>query len=220
MPFKDECTTCGRIFSYGYLRRCQRCNKLFCRDCTTPEVPTGDPTRMFCLHCAKKIVSQDHPDKYERLQRYLKFRSAFTNTVKISFAKMDGVIGDNLPIQAFRSQEWWSDPASPHAKAWQEIGWKIHEVSTDDGYIILKKVRNTKGRGKVRTRSRQKVKKPFTPAPVRIPKKRRPSKTKASKIHARFKNIERSKASIKKHRGHFKPKSAFEKKLYKLDEKP
>jgi hypothetical protein len=165
-------------------------------------------------------VSQDHPDKYKRLQQYLKFRSAFTNTVKISFAKMDGVIGDNLPIQAFRRQEWWSDPTSPHVKAWQEIGWKIQEVSTDEGYIILKKVRKTKGKVKAGVRSKLKAKKPFKPAPVRIPKKRKPSKTKASKIHARFKNIARSKASIKKHRGHFKPKPAFEKKLYKPDEKP
>jgi hypothetical protein len=37
---------------------------------------------------------------------------------------------------------------------------------------------------------------------------------------ARYRNIQRRKASLRRYRGRFKPKSAFEKRLYKPDAKP
>jgi len=50
--------------------------------------------------------------------------------------------------------------------------------------------------------------------------RRKPSKTKAAKLVARLKNLERKKASVPKYRGSFKPKPAYEKRLYKPEEKP
>jgi hypothetical protein len=41
-----------------------------------------------------------------------------------------------------------------------------------------------------------------------------------AKTLARFKNIERQRAAPQTYRGKFKPKSAYEKKLYKAAEKP
>jgi len=194
---------------------------LFCRDCMVPDVSTGDPTKMLCLNCARRAVSPRSIGKYEKFKRYLKYRAAFTNVVKLSFAKMDGIIGDNLPMSAFRNEKWWSNsPSSVHAKAWLDAGWKMQEVNLDEGYVVFQKVKSLQTKSRRRKRSREKVKKPFTPAPYRTPRSRKPSKTKVAKLHARFKNLERKRASMPKYRGSFKPKSAYEKRLYKPEEKP
>ncbi|UCC33737.1 MAG: hypothetical protein JSW53_01670, partial [Candidatus Bathyarchaeota archaeon] len=52
------------------------------------------------------------------------------------------------------------------------------------------------------------------------PKRRIPSKTRIAKVVARYKNVQRERASMRRYRGRFKPKSAFEKRLYKPDAKP
>ncbi|MDH5375053.1 MAG: FYVE zinc finger domain-containing protein [Candidatus Bathyarchaeota archaeon] len=221
MPFKDECGICGRVFPYSYLRRCQRCGRLFCRDCMVPDVSTGDPTRMLCLSCARRIVSPRSVSKYDPLKRYLRFRASFTDVVKLSFAKIDGIIGDNLPMSAFRNEKWWSNSSSSvHAKAWLDAGWRMQEVNLDEGCVVFQKVKSLRTKSRRKKRSREKVKKPFTPAPYRIPRTRKTSKTKAAKLYARLKNLERKRASPTKYRGSFKPKPAKEKRLYKPEEKP
>jgi len=221
MPFKDECGICGRVFPYSYLRRCQRCRRLFCRDCMVPDVSTGDPAGMLCLNCARRIVSPRSVGKYEPLKRYLRFRGSFTDVVKLSFAKIDGIIGDNLPMSAFRSEKWWSNSSnSVHAKAWVDAGWRIQEVNLEEGYVVFRKVKTLWTKSRKKKRSKDKFEKPFTPAPYRIPRTRKTSKTKAAKLYARLKNLERKRASSTKYRGSFKPKPAKEKRLYKPEEKP
>jgi len=185
-----------------------------------PDVSTGDYTKMLCLNCAKRIVTPRSFSKYDLLKRYLKFRAAFTNVVKLSFAKIDGIIGDNLPMSAFRNEKWWKNSRSTHANAWLDAGWRMQEANLDEGYIVFQKVKSVQTRSHIRKRSKTKVKKPFTPAPYRTPRSRKPSKTKIARAQARLKNLERKRASIKTYRGRFKPKSAFEKRLYKPDEKP
>ena len=185
-----------------------------------PDVSTGDRTKMFCLNCARRIVSPRSVGKYDGLKRYLRFRAAFTSVVKLSFAKMDGIIGDNLPMSAFRNEKWWNNSSSVHIKAWLDVGWRMQEVNLDEGYVVFRKVKNVQTGSRRKKRSRENVKKPFTPAPYRIPRVRKTSKTKAAKLYARLKNLERKRASMTKYRGSFKPKPAQEKKMYKPEEKP
>ncbi|MGQ9530589.1 MAG: DUF7662 domain-containing protein [Candidatus Bathycorpusculaceae bacterium] len=216
MPLKDECGICGRILPYSSLRRCQKCRRLFCRDCMVPDVSTGDPTKMLCLHCARKIVSPKSDTKYGALTSYLKFRSAFTNVVRLSLAKIDGIIGDNLPMSAYKNENWWSNTsANVHAKAWMDAGWKVQETNLKEGYVVFQKVKQIQKKP-----SSYKVKKPFTPIPARIPKSNKPSKTKISKLYARIKNIEKQKAAMPQHPGSFKPKTKYEKKLFKPEKRP
>ncbi|MGC8896248.1 MAG: DUF7662 domain-containing protein [Candidatus Bathyarchaeia archaeon] len=221
MPLKDECGICGRVLPYSYLRRCQRCGRLFCRDCMVPDVSTGDPNRLLCLHCARKTVSPKSNTKYGALTNHLKFRAAFTDTVKLSLAKIDGIIKDNLPINAYRNEKWWNNaPTNAHAKAWIDAGWKVQETNLKEGYVVFQKVKETQAkRFKKRARSNE-IKKPFTPVPARIPKSKKPSKTKVSKLYARLKNIERQRTTMPKYPGSFKPKPKYEKKLFKPEKKP
>ncbi len=186
-----------------------------------PDVATGDPTAMLCLHCARRIVSPRIVSKYDGLTRHLKFRSAFTSTVKLGFARIDGLIGSNLPMDAYRTEAWWSNsPSSVHAKSWLEAGWEVQEVNPKEGYVVFKKVRElprVRGRGRKRTNE---ITKPFTPVPVRPLKSRIPSKTKASKLYARILNLERQRNAARGQVRGFKPRSPYEKRLFKSDEKP
>ena len=202
------------------MRKCERCKKLFCRDCMVPDVATGDPNAMLCLHCARRVVSPRTVSKYTGLEGHLKFRAAFTDTVKLTFARIDGLIGNNLPMDAYRDPAWWSNASSSaHAKAWLDAGWEVQEVNFKEGYALFKKVRNVAFK-----KSKQKkleITQPFTPVPVHRPRSKIPSNTKASKLYARIKNLERQRAMPHQPvRGMKFKSSQYQKRLYKQDEKP
>jgi hypothetical protein len=171
-----------------------------------PDVSTGDPNAMLCLHCARRVVSPRSISKYDGLERHLKFRAAFTSSVELSFARIDGLIGSNLPMSAFRDTAWWSNSSSSaHAKAWLNAGWEVQEVNLKEGYVAFKKVLNVPFR---RPGQRKlEINKPFTPVPVHAPRSKVPSKTKASKLYARIKNLERQRAMARRQIRGFKGRS-------------
>jgi hypothetical protein len=215
---KDECGICQRVLRVSYMRRCQRCKRLFCRDCMVPDVATGDPTAMLCLHCARRVVSPRSRTKYSGLTGHLKFRGSFTRVVKLSFARIDGLIGSNLPMSAYRNEAWWKNsPSIAHARAWLDAGWEVQEVNLKEGFVMFKKVRQIP---KKRKRNNIRIDKPFKPVPVRAPKRKPPSKTKVSRLYARIKNLERQRAAGRSRIRGLKPKPHHEKKLFKPDEKP
>lgn len=183
-----------------------------------PDVSTGDPNLMLCLNCARRTVSPRIQSKYSGLTRYLKFRGAFTDYVKLTFARIDGLIGTNLPMSAYRTETWWNNSsASAHAKGWLDAGWEVQEVNLKEGYVTLKKVREVPMQSQS---SKYEIKKPFTPVPVRRLRSKTPSKTKASKLYARIKNLERQRASKYGLSRGFKARPQYEKRLYKSDKRP
>jgi hypothetical protein len=219
IPFKDECGICQRVLSVAYMRRCQRCKRLFCRDCMVPDVASGDPTAMLCLHCARRVVSPRSRSKYSGLTSHLKFRGAFTRLVRLSFARIDGLIGSNLPMSAYRDEKWWGNSASSaHARAWLDAGWEVQQVNLKEGFVVFRKVRQVTFKKSKRAKNR--IDKPFKPVPVRPLKRKEPSKTKVSTLYARIKNLERQRAAGRGNIRGFKPKPQHEKKLFKPDEKP
>jgi hypothetical protein len=184
-----------------------------------PDVATGDPNAMLCLHCARRVVSPRTVSKYAGLESHLKFRAAFTGLVKLSFARIDGLIGSNLPMNAYRDAAWWSNTSSSiHAKAWLDAGWEVQEVNLKEGYAVFKKVRNVAV--KKSKRKKLEITQPFTPVPVHIPRSKVPSKTKVSKLYARIKNLERQQAMAHGEIRGLKPRSQHEKKLFRSNEKP
>jgi hypothetical protein len=215
---KDECGICGRVMRTTYMRQCQRCKKMFCRDCMTPDVATGDPMAMLCLHCARRIVSPKTISKYAGLESHLKFRAAFVNEVKLPFARIDGLIGSNLPMEAYRDPLWWSNKSqSAHTKAWLDAGWEVQEANLKEGYVIFKKVRSVAvKRGK---KKKLEITQPFTPVPVHRPRSKIPSKTKVSKLYARIKNLERQRSMPQQYRG-LKTKGQYQNRLSRKNEKP
>ena len=181
-----------------------------------PNVSTGDPTMLLCLNCARQVVAPRIRSKYEGLTKHLKFRAAFTSIVKLSFARIDGLIGSNLPMEAYRTDHWWSNGASSaHSKGWLDAGWEVQEVNIKGGFVVFKKVRELPRppRGRRKAMSME-ITQPFTPVPVH-PSKREPSKTKVSKLYARILNIERQRKQKFQPPGKpFTPKPHDEKKLF------
>jgi hypothetical protein len=218
MPYKDECGLCKRVLSTRYMRKCERCGKLYCRDCMIPDVVTGDPRRLYCLNCARRTVAPSTVSRYNGLTKYLQFRGAFTSIVTLTFARIDGIIGENLPMAAYKSEQWWANlPSAPNTRGWLDAGWEVQEVDLKQGFVTFKKVKEVIP---VRKSSANQIKKPFTPVRVRIPKPKTPSKTKVSKLYARIKNIERQRQTMPSFHGSFKPRPKYQKQLYKPDEKP
>jgi hypothetical protein len=183
-----------------------------------PDVVTGDPRRLFCLNCARRVVSPTTVSRYGGLTSYLRFRGAFTTIVKLAFARIDGIIGENLPMSAYHSEKWWDNsPSAPHAHGWLDAGWEVQEVNLKEGYVVFKKVRQVPVK---RKSAASEIKKPFTPVRVKISKPKAPSKTKVSRLYARIKNLERQRTSMSAFHGSFKPRLKYEKKLFKPEEKP
>jgi hypothetical protein len=182
-----------------------------------PDVTTGDTRRLYCLNCARRTVSPTRVSKYNGLTSYLRFRGAFTSTVELSFARIDGLIGENLPMEAYKTESWWENsPSAVHARGWLEAGWEVQQVNLKEGKVIFKKVKQVAPRKK----SLSSQTKPFTPVRVRIPKPKTPSKTKISKMYARIKNVERAQSAMPSFHGSLKSRPKYEKRLFKPNEKP
>jgi hypothetical protein len=217
---KEECGICKRVLSYNRLKKCARCGKLYCYDCMTPDVSTGDPMAMLCLNCARRVVAPRITSKYEGLTRHLKFRSAFTSIVTLSLARIDGLIGTNLPMQAYREKSWWSNAStSAHAKGWLDAGWEVEELNIKEGKVTFKQVRQLPRPPKGKKKQTTETTKPFIPVPVHPIKRNLPSKTKVSKLYARILNMERQRNQGYQQARGFKPRSHYEKRLFGSDKK-
>ena len=105
-----------------------------------PDVATGDPTKLLCLNCARRVVSPRVASRYDGVTKHLKFRASFTSQVKLTFARIDGLIGTNLPMAAYRSQTWWSNsPSVAHARGWLDAGWEVAASQSKRRFCGLQK---------------------------------------------------------------------------------
>jgi hypothetical protein len=165
----------------------------------TPDVATGDPNAMLCLHCARKIVSPKSISPYIGLESHLKFRAAFTDLVTLKFARIDGLMDTNLPMAAYRAPLWWSNASgSIHAKARLDAGWEVQDVNFKEGAGTFKKARKLPRKPKKKSLE---ITQPFTPVPARPLRSMIPSKIKASHLYARIKNLERQRNTQQPLRG-------------------
>jgi hypothetical protein len=171
------------------------------------------------LNCARRYVAPKltFKGKYMPLTLYLSRKAKWTRWVKLEFSQIEGMIGKDLPVSAHKNPEWWTSSTSVHAKAWQNIGWSIKEVNPEEKTVtftrpdILTPEKETK----------PKKTSPLVSLPEYKPRKKKlPSLTRIATAQARLENVSRQKASIRKYRGKFRPKSAYEKRLWKPDEKP
>jgi len=218
---KEECGLCGTVLPYYSLRRCYRCGRWYCRNCT---MFTEDGS-IICLGCARRMVSPRRlGTKYSPLSRYLARRAQYSDRVTLSFAKIEGIIGDNLPFSAQRYQHWWSNtPSRGQAQAWLNVGWRVYSVDLGNRTVTFKRVAEPemetgKKRGRGTRRSAKKLFRP--PKPRALRRRRTPSMTRIAKAQARLINVERKKSSVRRYRGKFKPQPVYEKRLYKPEAKP
>jgi len=215
---------CGEVFSYYQLRRCYRCGRLYCGNCViftwNKNVLRNVP---ICLNCARRFVSPRRlGTKYSPLSEYLARRARYSDLATLTFAKIESLIGANLPSSASQDTHWWNNaPSRVQAQAWMNVGWRVHDVNLNDRTVTFKRIVSPK---KETRRKRRKRAPTFAAKTLRPPKpqpfRRRPSKTRMAKAWARLKNVERRKMSMRQYRGKSKPQQAFEKRLYRPEAKP
>jgi hypothetical protein len=156
-------------------------------------------------------------NKYTPLTIYLSRKANWTRWVKLPFSRVEGIIGKDLPASAHQTTKWWTNTNSSHAKAWLNIGWNVKEVNLEDKKVTLT-------RPKVlapKKQTRRKGTSGLVSLPEYKPRKtKKSSSTRVAIAQARLENISRKKSSIRKYRGKFRTKSAFEKRFWKPDEKP
>lgn len=223
---RDECKLCGRTMPHYSLKQCYKCRQLYCKNC----ILTGrDATQLLqegnviCLNCARKLVTSRKPiNKFDLLRKYLKFRASFTNQFTLSFARIEGIISDNLPFAAIRDENWWTNTTSVHTKAWLNTGWKVESINLKDRNVTFTKIPGFKLEAKRKRRKRKEDTAAWAMklAQIKKPQKiKEPSLTKIAKVQARLKNIEQQRTSMRHFRGRIK-KSAYEKRLFKAEAKP
>jgi len=67
--------------------------------------------------------------KYDLLNAYLD--SQYESRIILCMEQMEKIIGDQLPLSAYRYVEWWSNSrtkAHPHSRAWQDAGYRTVNV--------------------------------------------------------------------------------------------
>jgi hypothetical protein len=137
--------------------------------------------------------------------------------LKLEFSQIEGLLGKDLPGMAYKSDKWWTNRNSVHYYSWDNIGWKIKEVNIKEKTIIF--IRPDFLRTKKEKKPKKKV--AFAKLPEYKPRKKKiPSLTRIAIAQANLQNISHRKSSMRKYRGKFRPKSAYEKRLWKADEKP
>jgi hypothetical protein len=227
MAMREECKLCGRIMPYYSLKQCYKCRQLYCKNCILTgrdAAPLLQEGNVICLNCARKLVTSKTPiNKFDLLRNYLKFRASFTNRVTLSFAKVEGIISDNLPMAALRDENWWTSTASVHAKAWLNADWKVENINLKDRAITFTKIPGFNVETAKKRRKRKEDTAAWAMKLAQMTKPRmikKPSLTKIAKVQARLKNIEQQQSSIKSFRGKFRQRPAHEKRLFKPEAKP
>jgi hypothetical protein len=136
---------------------------------------------------------------------------------KLAFSEIEGIIGADLPASAQKTETWWTTKGSVQAQAWTSVGWSIKGVNLKEKTVIFTRPELAKKEKQATKKKADSVVK----LPEYKPRKRKqPSLTKIAIAQARLTNISHRKAQMKKYRGKFRPKSAYEKRLWSSDEKP
>ncbi len=215
---KEKCSLCGRVMPYYALRPCFRCKGRFCKSCITADLV--ESKYFVCLNCARRFVSPKRTfrGKYTSLTFYLSRKAQWTRWVKLQFSRIEGIIGNNLPVSAIQNTEWWNNTkGTPQGEAWLSVGWKVKKVDLKEGAVIF--TRSELSEPKKKRKYRRLASKVILPE-YKPRKVKKPSLTRIAKAQARLQNIARRKTAMREYRGKFKPKSAYEKRLYKPEEKP
>jgi len=133
----------------------------------------------------------------------------------LRIGEIEGIIGDNLPIDAQRNAEWWSNSKG---RPWAAVGWNVEKVDLDSHTVTFIRVAVPEKKPK----KKENKKTDFFKRPLRFPRPKRPmapSKTRIAQAQARLRNIERQRF-VSQQQGGRRSKSAYEKRLFKPDAKP
>ena len=215
-PVEDKCSLCGAEFPSFLLNRCSRCGRLYCNNCIVQK-EDGEP---ICLNCAKKIITPriSWRSKYTYLREYLASKANFSERIRLSFRKIEEIMGDRLPQSAFNDPEWWSNrPGRSHSESWLSVGWIVEKINLEKREVIFRRIKPTK-RDTKRKQRRKPLSEEFKSLALKHKRRRIRSKRKIMEAIIRMKNLQRRLPHEKLRL--IKQRSAYQKRLYRLDVRP
>jgi len=216
-PVEDKCSLCGAEFPSFLLNRCSRCGRLYCNNC----IIQGEDGEPICLNCAKKLITPriSWRSKYTYLREYLASKANFSERIRLSFRRIEEIMGDRLPQSAFNDPKWWSNrPGRSHSESWLSVGWMVEEINLEKREVIFRRIkpieRNSKGK-----RRHKRLSEEFKSLALRRERRKRiRSKRKITEAIIRMKNLKRGLPQEKLR--FIKQRSAYQKRLYRLDVRP
>ena len=64
--------------------------------------------------------------KYRPMQLY--FEKCRGHSVTLTYEQFEQILGDKLPMSAYKYPAWWGNGGHEHADSWLGSGWKVEEV--------------------------------------------------------------------------------------------
>lgn len=78
--------------------------------------------------------------KYDALHDFLQDLPIERTEVKLTFEKIETILGKELPPSARTQRPWWANTtASSHASRWLNSGWKVASVDLVHGTVIFRR---------------------------------------------------------------------------------
>ncbi len=80
---------------------------------------------------------------YENLEKYLS--SIITQSVPMTFAEIEKIVGRPLPPSAYKHRPWWSNNTANSAmtRAWIKAGWETSQVDMGARKLIFRRARRS-----------------------------------------------------------------------------
>lgn len=100
-----------------------------------PSVPAPEPNLNFGNPPYENSGEEDSQPqgKYAALSTHLANISAKAQSVLMTFADIEKIVGEKLPESAYEYRAWWSnDPSKPNASSWLSQGWKAQSLSLSE----------------------------------------------------------------------------------------
>ncbi|GAB4536375.1 MAG: hypothetical protein Kow0063_21830 [Anaerolineae bacterium] len=63
--------------------------------------------------------------------------------VRLTFDKIETILGDSLPRSAWRSRAWWANSPTSQGRAWLEAGWLVDAVNIEEAWAVFRPARIT-----------------------------------------------------------------------------
>ena len=83
--------------------------------------------------------------KYQALGNFLRKQSF--SEIPMSFAEIEKLIGDKLPVSAYRYRPWWSNNASNSVmtQIWLDAGYRTERVDMSAKKLVFKRIKREYG---------------------------------------------------------------------------
>jgi hypothetical protein len=75
---------------------------------------------------------------YPELTRFLLQRHSSQYRIALSLLKVQELLEEPLPLDAFLPSWWVNDPALPHTRSWLVAGWEVEDMSPGRGVAFIR----------------------------------------------------------------------------------